>query len=303
MKTIVIAGASGTIGTALEKYLLEKGNSVKRLVRRGESNDSEIFWDPKNNKLDPKRLTGIDAVVNLAGVGIGDKKWSQKRMDQILQSRIKATELLSETLSGLKSDNGPAVLINASAIGYYGSTGTTHITEETRQGEGFLALVCSEWEKSTREAEKAGIRVAHARTGVVLSSSGGLLKRLLPLFKLGIGGQIGSGKQMMSWISLRDEVSAISWMLEKEIEGAVNLVSPEPASNLEFTKTLGTLLKRPTILKVPTAALNLLYGKQLVEELMLSSQSVFPKKLLDNNFSFLDASLKDALSYQIGSKS
>jgi len=299
----VIAGASGTIGTALEKYLLEKGNSVKRLVRRGESNDSEIFWDPKNNKLDPKRLTGIDAVVNLAGVGIGDKKWSQKRMDQILQSRIKATELLSETLSGLKSDNGPAVLINASAIGYYGSTGTTHITEETKQGEGFLALVCSEWEKSTREAEKAGIRVAHARTGVVLSSSGGLLKRLLPLFKLGIGGQIGSGKQMMSWISLRDEVSAISWMLEKEIEGAVNLVSPEPVSNLEFTKTLGTLLKRPTILKVPTAALNLLYGKQLVEELMLSSQSVFPKKLLDNNFSFLDASLKDALSYQIGSKS
>ena len=303
MKTIVIAGASGTIGTALEKYLLEKGNSVKRLVRRGESNDSEIFWDPKNNKLDPKRLTGIDAVVNLAGVGIGDKKWSQKRMDQILQSRIKATELLSETLSGLKSDNGPAVLINASAIGYYGSTGTTRITEETKQGEGFLALVCSEWEKSTREAEKAGIRVAHARTGVVLSSSGGLLKRLLPLFKLGIGGQIGSGKQMMSWISLRDEISAISWMLEKEIEGAVNLVSPEPVSNLEFTKTLGTLLKRPTILKVPTAALNLLYGKQLVEELMLSSQSVFPKKLLDNNFSFLDASLKDALSYQIGSKS
>ena len=299
----MIAGASGTIGTALEKYLLEKGNSVKRLVRRGESNDSEIFWDPKNNKLDPKRLTGIDAVVNLAGVGIGDKKWSQKRMDQILQSRIKATELLSETLSGLKSDNGPAVLINASAIGYYGSTGTTHITEETKQGEGFLALVCSEWEKSTREAEKAGIRVAHARTGVVLSSSGGLLKRLLPLFKLGIGGQIGSGKQMMSWISLRDEISAISWLLEKEIEGAVNLVSPEPASNLEFTKTLGTLLKRPTILKVPTAALNLLYGKQLVEELMLSSQSVFPKKLLDNNFSFLDASLKDALSYQIGSKS
>jgi len=303
LKTIVIAGASGTIGTALEKYLLEKGNSVKRLVRRSESNESEIFWDPKNNKLDPKRLTGIDAIVNLAGVGIGDKKWSQKRMDQILQSRIKATELLSETLSGLKSDNGPAVLINASAIGYYGSTGTTHITEETKQGEGFLALVCSEWEKSTREAEKAGIRVAHARTGVVLSSSGGLLKRLLPLFKLGIGGQIGSGKQMMSWISLRDEISAISWLLEKEIEGAVNLVSPEPASNLEFTKTLGTLLKRPTILKVPTTALNLLYGKQLVEELMLSSQSVFPKKLQDNNFSFSDASLKEALSYQIDSKS
>ena len=291
------------IGAALEKSLVKKGHSVKRLVRRDEFNDSEIFWDPRNNNLDPNRLVGIDAIVNLAGVGIGDKRWSQKRMDQILYSRVKGTELISETLSALKSGNGPNVLINASAIGYYGNSGSTHATEETEQGDGFLAGVCSKWEESTREAEKAGIRVAHARTGVVLSSSGGLLKKLLPLFRLGLGGQIGSGKQMMSWISIRDEISAISWMIEKEIEGAVNLVSPEPVSNLEFTKTLGTLLKRPTILKVPTTALNLLYGKQLVEELMLSSQSVFPKKLQDNNFSFSDASLKEALSYQIDSKS
>ena len=302
MKTIAIAGASGTIGVALEKSLVQKGHSVKRLVRRDEFDDSEIFWDPRNNDLDPNRLVGIDAIVNLAGVGIGDKRWSQKRMDQILYSRVKGTELISETIYALKSENGPNVLISASAIGYYGNSGSTRATEETEQGEGFLADVCSKWEKATREAEKAGIRVAHARTGVVLSSSGGLLKKLLPLFRLGLGGQIGSGKQMISWISIRDEISAISWMIEKEIEGAVNLVSPEPVSNLEFTKTLGALLKRPTILKVPTSALNLLYGKQLVEELMLSSQFVFPKKLLDDNFSFSDRSLKEALSYQVGSK-
>jgi len=302
LKTIAIAGASGTIGVALEKSLVQKGHSVKRLVRRDEFDDSEIFWDPRNNDLDPNRLVGIDAIVNLAGVGIGDKRWSQKRMDQILYSRVKGTELISETIYALKSENGPNVLISASAIGYYGNSGSTRATEETEQGEGFLADVCSKWEKATREAEKAGIRVAHARTGIVLSSSGGLLKKLLPLFRLGLGGQIGSGKQMISWISIRDEISAISWMIEKEIEGAVNLVSPEPVSNLEFTKTLGALLKRPTILKVPTSALNLLYGKQLVEELMLSSQFVFPKKLLDDNFSFSDRSLKEALSYQVGSK-
>ena len=302
MKTIAIAGASGTIGKALEKFLIRKGDSVKRLVRRDEIDDSEIFWDPDSNNLDPKRLIGIDAIVNLGGVGIGDKRWSQKRVEQILSSRTRGTKLISKTLSDLKSENGPNTLINASAIGYYGSSGSAHLTEETGLGEGFLADVCSKWEESAQEAEKAGIRVAYARTGIVLSASGGLLKKLLPLFKLGLGGQIGSGKQIMSWISIRDEVSAISWLIEKELEGAVNLVSPEPASNLEFTKTLGALLGRPTILKVPSSALNLLYGRQLVEEIMLSSQFVVPKKLLDSNFSFSDPSLEEALLSQIDLK-
>ena len=302
MKTIAIAGASGTIGKALEKFLIQKGDSVKRLVRRDEIDDSEIFWDPDSNNLDPKRLIGIDAIVNLGGVGIGEKRWSQKRVEQILSSRTRGTKLISKTLSDLKSENGPNTLINASAIGYYGSSGSAHLTEETGLGEGFLADVCSKWEESAREAEKAGIRVAYARTGIVLSASGGLLKKLLPLFKLGLGGQIGSGEQIMSWISIRDEVSAISWLIEKELEGAVNLVSPEPASNLEFTKTLGALLGRPTILKVPSSALNLLYGRQLVEEIMLSSQFVVPKKLLDSNFSFSDPSLEEALLSQIDFK-
>ena len=302
MKTIAIAGASGTIGKALEKFLIQKGDSVKRLVRRDEIDDSEIFWDPDSSNLDPNRLIGIDAIVNLGGVGIGDKRWSQKRVEKILSSRTRGTKLISKTLSDLKSENGPNTLINASAIGYYGNSGSAHLTEETGLGEGFLADVCSKWEESTREAEKAGIRVAYARTGIVLSASGGLLKKLLPLFKLGLGGQIGSGEQIMSWISIRDEVSAISWLIEKELEGAVNLVSPEPASNLEFTKTLGALLRRPTILKVPSSALNLLYGRQLVEEIMLSSQFVVPKKLLDSNFSFSDPSLEEALLSQIDLK-
>ncbi len=302
MKTIAIAGASGTIGKALEKFLIQKGDSVKRLVRRDEIDDSEIFWDPDSSNLDPKRLIGIDAIVNLGGVGIGDKRWSQKRVEQILSSRTRGTKLISKTLSDLKSENGPNTLINASAIGYYGSSGSAHLTEETGLGKGFLADVCSKWEESAQEAEKAGIRVAYARTGIVLSASGGLLKKLLPLFKLGLGGQIGSGEQIMSWISIRDEVSAISWLIEKELEGAVNLVSPEPASNLEFTKTLGALLGRPTILKVPSSALNLLYGRQLVEEIMLSSQFVVPKKLLDSNFSFSDPSLEEALLSQIDLK-
>ncbi len=302
MKTIAIAGASGTIGKALEKFLIQKGDSVKRLVRRDEIDDSEIFWDPDSSNLDPNRLIGIDAIVNLGGVGIGDKRWSQKRVEKILSSRTRGTKLISKTLSDLKSENGPNTLINASAIGYYGNSGSAHLTEETGLGEGFLADVCSKWEESTREAEKAGIRVAYARTGIVLSASGGLLKKLLPLFKLGLGGQIGSGKQIMSWISMRDEVSAISWLIEKELEGAVNLVSPEPTSNLEFTKTLGALLRRPTILKVPSSALNLLYGRQLVEEIMLSSQFVVPKKLLDSNFSFSDPSLEEALLSQINFK-
>jgi len=302
LKTIAIVGASGTIGRALEEFLVQKGDSVKRLVRRDELDNSEIFWDPNNKNLDPNRLIGIDAVVNLSGVGIGDKRWSQKRMEQILSSRVEGTKLISKTIAKLKSENGPNVLINASAIGYYGNTGSIPVTEETEQGEGFLAHVCSKWENSTLEAEKAGIRVVHARTGVVLSSSGGLLKKLLPIFKLGLGGQIGSGKQIMSWISLRDETAAINWMIEKEMEGAVNLVSPEPLSNFEFTKTLGTILKRPTIFKVPASALNLRYGRQLVEELMLSSQFVLPEKLMDTNFSFSDSSLKEALLSQVGSK-
>ncbi|MEC7810736.1 MAG: TIGR01777 family oxidoreductase [Actinomycetota bacterium] len=303
MKTVAIAGSSGTIGQALEKFLLQKGDSVKRLVRRAEVNDSEIFWNPKNKILDPDRLVGIDTVINLAGVGIGDKRWSQKRMDQILSSRVDGTNLISETLAGFKSGEGPSTLINASAIGYYGDTGSTQVTESSQQGKGFLADVCSKWEESTLEAEKAGIRVVHARTGVVLSASGGLLKKLLTVFKLGLGGSIGSGQQIMSWISLRDQIAAISWMIDTEISGPVNLVSPEPLSNFEFSKTLGAVLKRPVVFKIPSPVLGLIYGRQLVEELMLASQFVVPEVLVKNDFAFSDSEIKKALENEIKSAS
>ena len=303
MKTVAIAGSSGTIGRALERLLIQEGFSVKRLVRRNQIDDSEIFWDPKNKFLDPNRLVGINAIVNLAGVGIGDKRWSRKRMEQIISSRVEGTELICRTIAGIKSDERPSVLINASAIGYYGHTGSNPATENSPLGEGFLADVCSKWEESTLEAERAGIRVVHARTGIVLSASGGLLKRLLPIFKLGLGGCIGSGEQLMSWISLRDEIAAIKWMLDNEINGPVNLVSPEPLSNFEFSKTLGDVLRRPVVFKIPSSVLSLVYGRQLVDELMISSQSIVPEVLLKNNFTFSDPVLKKALENEIRSGS
>ena len=303
MKTVAIAGSSGTIGRALERLLIKEGFSVKRLVRRNQIDDSEIFWDPKNKFLDPNRLVGINAIVNLAGVGIGDKRWSRKRMEQIISSRVEGTELICKTIAGIKSDERPSVLINASAIGYYGHTGSNPATENSPLGEGFLADVCSKWEESTLEAERAGIRVVHARTGIVLSASGGLLKRLLPIFKLGLGGCIGSGEQLMSWISLRDEIAAIKWMLDNEINGPVNLVSPEPLSNFEFSKTLGDALRRPVVFKIPSSVLSLVYGRQLVDELMISSQSIVPEVLLKNNFTFSDPVLKKALENEIRSGS
>ena len=303
MKTVAIAGSSGTIGRALERLLIQEGFSVKRLVRRNQIDDSEIFWDPKNKFLDPDRLVGINAIVNLAGVGIGDKRWSRKRMEQIFSSRVEGTELICKTIAGIKSDERPSVLINASAIGYYGHTGSNPATENSPLGEGFLADVCSKWEESTLEAERAGIRVVHARTGIVLSASGGLLKRLLPIFKLGLGGCIGSGEQLMSWISLRDEIAAIKWMLDNEINGPVNLVSPEPLSNFEFSKALGDALRRPVVFKIPSSVLSLVYGRQLVDELMISSQSIVPEVLLKNNFTFSDPVLKKALENEIRSGS
>jgi len=303
LKTVAIAGSSGTIGRALERLLIQEGFSVKRLVRRNQIDDSEIFWDPKNKFLDPNKLVGINAIVNLAGVGIGDKRWSRKRMEQIISSRVEGTELICKTIAGIKSDERPSVLINASAIGYYGHTGSNPATENSPLGEGFLADVCSKWEESTLEAERAGIRVVHARTGIVLSASGGLLKRLLPIFKLGLGGCIGSGEQLMSWISLRDEIAAIKWMLDNEINGPVNLVSPEPLSNFEFSKTLGDVLRRPVVFKIPSSVLSLVYGRQLVDELMISSQSIVPEVLLKNNFTFSDPVLKKALENEIRSGS
>jgi len=303
LKTVAIAGSSGTIGRALERLLIQEGFSVKRLVRRNQIDDSEIFWDLENKFLDPNRLVGINAIVNLAGVGIGDKRWSRKRMEQIISSRVEGTELICKTIAGIKSDERPSVLINASAIGYYGHTGSNPATENSPLGEGFLADVCSKWEESTLEAERAGIRVVHARTGIVLSASGGLLKRLLPIFKLGLGGCIGSGEQLMSWISLRDEIAAIKWMLDNEINGPVNLVSPEPLSNFEFSKTLGDVLRRPVVFKIPSSVLSLVYGRQLVDELMISSQSIVPEVLLKNNFTFSDPVLKKALENEIRSGS
>ena len=287
------------IGTALKHTLIKRGDSVKCLVRRPTSNDSEISWDPKNRILEPSHLHGVDAVINLAGAGIADRRWSTKQMNEILMSRVNGTELISETISKLDPPHRPMSLINASAIGFYGNSGLEAVTEKSSQGGGFVADVCKKWEDSTLLAEKAETLVAHARIGIVLSPSGGVLKKLLPIFKFGLGGRIGSGNQLMSWISLHDVIDALCWILDTKISGPVNLVSPNPVSNLDFSKTLASTLKRPALIPVPPQVLMLLRGRQLVEELILSSQCVVPEVLLKNDFKFSHNSLKEALLHEL----
>lgn len=291
---IVISGASGLIGTALTKSLIGSGHRPIALVRRTpEPGADEIEWNPSKGTIDAAGLEGVDGVVHLAGAGIGDKRWSDERKKVIRESRTEGTTLLAETLAGL--DRKPQVLVSGSGIGYYGSRGDDPLTESDPAGSGFLAGICVEWEGATTPAIEAGIRTAFIRTSVVLSDDGGTLAKQLPLFKFGLGGRFGSGQQWLSWISLRDEVRAIRFLLENDISGPVNLCSPNPVTNLAFTKTLGSVLNRPTILPVPLFGPKLLFGSEFVEELILASQKGVPSVLADAGFSFEDPELESAL--------
>jgi len=293
-KQIAITGASGLIGTALTESLISQGDRPIALVRRpAKSGADEIGWDPAAGTIDGASLEGIDAVVHLAGAGIGDKKWSDARKAVIRDSRTKGTTLLAEALAGLT--NKPSVFVSGSGIGYYGSQGDTELTEAQPAGSGFLADVCVDWEAATAAASNAGIRTALARTSVVLAAEGGTLKKQLLLFKLGLGGRFGPGTQWLSWISLNDQVRSIEFLIDNDISGPVNLCSPNPVTNLDFTKTLGSVLKRPTILPVPLFAPKLLFGSELVEELILASQKGTPSVLTEAGFSFEDPMLEPAL--------
>lgn len=293
-KQIAISGASGLIGTALTESLIAQGDRPVALVRRAaKAGADEISWDPAAGTVDSASLEGMDAVVHLAGAGIGDKKWSDERKAIIRDSRTQGTTLLAETLSGLT--NKPAVFVSGSGIGYYGSQGDTELTETHPAGTGFLADVCVDWEAATAPAANAGIRTALARTSVVLDGEGGTLKKQLLLFKLGLGGRFGPGTQWLSWISLKDQVRAIEFLIDNDIHGPVNLCSPNPVTNLDFTKTLGSVLKRPTILPVPLFGPKLLFGAELVEQLILASQKGMPSVLTDAGFSFEDPTLGPAL--------
>jgi len=300
---IAITGASGLIGTALAASLTKQGHRPIALVRRGaKSGADEISWDPAGGTIDAASLEGVDAVIHLAGAGIGDKKWTEARKKIILESRTRGTKLLAETLAGL--DRRPATLVSGSGIGYYGTQADKELTENDPAGTGFLADVCVQWEAATAPAADAGIRTALARTSVVMTDAGGTLKKQLLLFKLGLGGRFGPGTQWLSWISLRDQVRAIEFLIDGEanghsIAGPVNLCSPNPVTNLAFTKTLGAVLKRPTLLPVPLFGPKLLFGAELVEQLILASQRGTPAVLIDAGFTFEDPMLEPALRHML----
>ena len=289
---ILISGASGLIGSALGSRLSADGHTMLQLVRR-DAKAGEFTWDPAAGKLDPAAFDGCDAVINLSGAGIGDKRWTDDYKAELVSSRIQTTELLASTIAAL--DNMPSVFLSGSAVGWYGDRGDERLDELSVPGSDFLSDLCQQWEAATLVAEKAGVRTVHLRTGVVLSASGGALKKQLPLFRLGLGGRFGNGHQWQSWISIDDEVGAIAHLLSADVCGPVNLTAPEPVTNIEFTSTLAKVLHRPAVLPVPLFAPKITLGGELVESLLLSSQRVLPTALQRSAYEFRHPTLEAAL--------
>jgi uncharacterized protein (TIGR01777 family) len=299
---IVITGASGLIGSTLVHHLTSSEHEVLQLVRREPATGSHARWDPDAGVLDPSLLEGAHAVINLSGAGIGDKRWSDQRKRLVLESRTRTTSLLAETIAAM--DQRPAVLINASAVGFYGDRGDEELTEDSGPGPetDFLTHVVREWERATTPAEEAGTRVVHLRTGIVLDTGGGLLGSVLGLpfglllaFKLGVGGRVGSGTQWWSWVAIEDEVRAIEHLLASHLSGPVNVTAPNPVTNAEFTKVLGAVLRRPTVIPVPRFALRGLLGGELAEALAFTSARVLPNRLVADGFEFTYPDLQPAL--------
>lgn len=296
---VAVTGSTGMIGRALRRALAERGHAVVPVVRRpAAEGERAVRWDIDRMEIDAAALEGVDAVVHLAGEGIAESRWTDDQKRRILESRTHGTSLLAEALAGL--ERKPGVLVSASGIGIYGDRGDEELTEASGPGDDFLSDVCVRWEASTGMAAEAGIRVATIRTGIVLDADeGALAKQLLP-FKLGVGGRLGSGRQWMSWITLADEVAAICHLLEHDVSGPVNLVAPHPVRNGDFADTLGRVLKRPTLLPIPTFAPALLYGRELVDSLLLVSQRVRPTRLEESGFTFQHPELEPALRAVLG---
>lgn len=292
---ILVSGSHGLVGGALIESLLSNGDSVSRLVREAPARaSSDIEWDPEQGTIDRDKLNGFDAVVHLAGESIASGRWTPEKKQRIFESRIKGTLLLSNALA--ESHQPPSVFVSASAIGFYGDRGDELLTEESSPGDDFLAGVCVEWERSTRPAEEKGIRVVKTRLGIILDKKGGALAKMLPPFRLGIGGKVGTGKQWMSWIALDDVVTALQFVIEREsITGAVNFVAPNPVTNATFAGHLGKTLGRPTFLPVPVFGVRLAFG-EMADALLLSSQRVAPARLNEEGFSFKHTTLPHALS-------
>ncbi len=288
---IAITGSSGLIGRAVTSFLQNRGHRVHAIVRTPPT-EHQIGWRPDAGHVDGKRLEGLDAIIHLAGENIADRRWTQAQMTRIQASRVVGTDLLARTLAGL--DRPPKTLLSASAIGYYGDAGDRLLDETADAGTGFLAELGQAWEDATRPAAGAGIRVAVLRTGVVLSPAGGALAKMLPIFRTGLAGPLGSGRQWMSWISLDDAVGAINHLLLGDVSGPVNLVAPTPVTNAEFTRTLASILRRPAFLPVPALALRIAVGR-LADEALLASARVHPGRLLEQGYAFHHPTLREAL--------
>lgn len=290
---VVVSGSSGLIGSALCSSLANDGHEVIKLVRRSPVGSGEIKWDPMRGELAEGALTGCDAVVHLAGAGIGDHRWTDEYKAEIRESRTRSTELLATAIAACA--NGPKVMLSGSAVGYYGDAGDRELDETSAAGSDFLAELCRDWEAATEAAHAAGSRVVHLRTGIVLAAKGGALGKMLPLFKLGLGGRFGNGRQWQSWISLPDEVGAIRHLLTADVHGAVNLTAPTPVTGSEFAKTLGKVLHRPSLFPVPSFGPKLLLGGELVDGLLLSGQRALPRALQASGFAFQHPTLEVAL--------
>ena len=290
---IAIAGSSGLIGSALVSALRATDRRVLRIVRRAPSNADEVFWNPDTGEFDPSALDAVDAVVNLCGVNVGDKRWSGAFKQCLRDSRIGPTEVLSTAVV----EAGVPALINASAVGYYGDTGSRTTDETAAAGRGFMAQLCADWEAATSFAERDGTRVVLVRTGLVLAPSGGILSRIRPLFSLGLGARLGNGRQYMSWISLEDEVRALLFAItHDEVSGPVNLTGPAPVTNAEFTAALGRTVNRPTPLIVPGFALRIALG-EFAEEGLLGGQRAIPAALERAGFVFHHNTIGEALAF------
>ena len=288
---ILLSGSSGLLGSGLLPSLKSRGFQVVRLVREAASADDQIAWDPLQ-PLPPETLAGFDAVIHLAGETVVGR-WTDAKKAKIRESRVTSTHYLAQALA--QTSEKPRVLITASAIGYYGDRADELLRESSSPGSAFLAEVCREWEAATQSAADAGIRCEQIRTGVVLTRDGGALKKMLAPFRLGIGGNLGTGRQWMSWIHIQDWIGAVHHILKTDLlQGPVNLVATKPVTNAEFTKTLGSVLSRPTIFPVPAFAAKLAFG-QMAEEVLLASQRVEPNKLVTSGYPFQYSDLRKAL--------
>lgn len=297
---IAITGSTGLIGAAVTPALTAAGHRVIRLVRRPpRPGEDALLWDPEEGRLDPAALEGLHAVIHLAGESIGARRWSPEQKRRILESRVQGTALLARTLAGLSRQ--PRVLLSASAIGWYGDRGDTMLTETSAAGQGFLAEVCRRWEEATTPAHAAGLRVVLLRTGVVLSRQGGALPRMEATFRAGLGGRLGHGRQWWSVTSLEEVVGMIRFLLAEEgpagaVHGPVNLVSPTPLTNADFTRALARTLRRPALFAVPAAGLRLALGTEAADEMILASQRVVPRVLTEAGYRFLHADATACLS-------